>query len=253
MTSALGHRIDELALVSNTPATSRDFLDTCLPTLAPGKTTEDFASVRFVEARDNVSPAVGPSGPFWKFTVFTDDVVRLRRTILANGVEVSDPVQFGTIGYLCHLREPGGIEIELLQRTFKDRPRPTEERADGLGLITLRVRDADRSAAFYLEELGLEALSEMAVDGGRADPFDLFFYGATEEDPPSRDLAHVDNREWLYQRSFTIIELQHYRRASDLDALTDNSGIGLFSVGVTNLDRPAESPDGHRFIPFERH
>ena len=33
--------------------------------------------------------------------------------------EVSDPTQFYDIGYLCHLTDPDGFSIELLQHTFE--------------------------------------------------------------------------------------------------------------------------------------
>lgn len=106
----------------------------------------------------------------------------------------------------------------------------------------------------------------MAVEDGPPNPFDLDFYAATTDVGPNADLSSVENREWLYQRSYTVIELQHHREPVDLVA---SSGSGLVhlsidtpdvpalslqlaAAGVKTLDREGElrfsSPDGHGFV-----
>ena len=40
--------------------------------------------------------------------------------------------------------------------------------------------------------------------------FTLYFLAFTEEDPPIlEDLEAVENREWLWQRPYSTLELQH--------------------------------------------
>ncbi len=240
--------IEELVLVSRAPQESASFLAECLPALVRGSTSEQFASVRFAPTALSADSAAAPSGSFWKFTVFSDEIGLLRDKIVNAGVAVSEPVQFGTIGYLCHLHEPGGNEIELLQRTFKDNPRSPTERQDALGLITLRVQNAAESARFYTETLGMRALSEMSVDDGRVDPFDLSFFAFAAQAPPPSELSHVDNREWLYQRPYTIVELQHYRNRQDRLHSLGDTDIGLAAIALQHLPRPLRSPDQHRFV-----
>ena len=42
-----------------------------------------------------------------------------REKIIQQGTEVSQPSQFLDVGYLCHLKDPKGFTIELLQQTFQ--------------------------------------------------------------------------------------------------------------------------------------
>eukprot|EP00122_Pirum_gemmata_P011149 Pgem_evm1s10322 len=38
--------------------------------------------------------------------------------------------------------------------------------------------------------------------------FVLYFLAYTNESPPKTDLEAVENREWLWQRPYTVLELQ---------------------------------------------
>lgn len=151
---------------------------------------------------------------WWKIGVTVPDVTLARDRLVAAGVQVSDPVQFRDIGFLCHLRDPDGYVIELLQHTFHprvpgltpDAARPLGQPA-ALGQLTLRVTDIDASLRFYGEGIGLRLLSVQPVP----EPgFTLWFLAATEETPPDTDLDAVGNREWLWQRPYTTLELQRW-------------------------------------------
>ncbi len=37
----------------------------------------------------------------------------------------------------------------------------------------------------------------------------MYFLAYTDEEPPHPDIESVDNREWLWQRPYTMLELQH--------------------------------------------
>ena len=56
---------------------------------------------------------------YWKIGLALQDVNLARRKIIKLGTEVSDPAQFYEIGYLCHLTDPDGFSIELLQHTLE--------------------------------------------------------------------------------------------------------------------------------------
>ncbi|MEM8863466.1 MAG: VOC family protein, partial [Chloroflexota bacterium] len=150
---------------------------------------------------------------YWKIGITLEDVDLARESLLQTGVEVSEPRQFRDIGYLCHLADPDGHSIELLQHTFnKNEPpsmlnsayvlntRPT------FGQITLRVKDAKKSLRFYQQGLGMRLLSRQVVEPYN---FTLYFLAYTNDKLPFVDIDHVGNREWLWQRPYTTLELQH--------------------------------------------
>ena len=62
------------------------------------------------------------------------DVDLAREKIIKQGTEVSQPSQFLEVGYLCHLKDPRGFTIELLQQTFqRNFVKPEEDRSLALG------------------------------------------------------------------------------------------------------------------------
>ncbi len=162
--------------------------------------------------------ASGRLPAYWKFSVFTDDLETARIRLIQLGWTVTQPVQFLDVGFLCHTTDPNGLDIELLQRTFEPpRARPIESPStkwlrgpETLGLITLRISSVESNLAFYQAILNMKLLAIMDVNDGRAEPFSLYFLASTNDKPPSLDPRSVDNREWLYHRPYTIIELQHH-------------------------------------------
>merc|ERR1719350_1811406 len=57
---------------------------------------------------------------YWKIGLSLQDVNLAREKIMNLGTsQVSPPAQFFNIGYLCHLSDPEGFSIELLQHTFE--------------------------------------------------------------------------------------------------------------------------------------
>lgn len=227
-------RIDEVALWSNNTQASSSFIGAVLPALEARQSPA--ASVRFLEAA--ARPADPPFDTFWKISVFADGVDRLRRSIGLVGIDVSEPTQFLDIGYLCHLNEPGGNEIELLQRTFQPQQAPLSDDGlssiDSLGLITLRVSDIDLALRFFENGLGMRSLATMDVGRGDDWRFGLQFLAWTDDRPPAPDrLDAVENREWLYQRPYTIVELQH---GAPLPQAAGEPGPGLAFISVSTPD-----------------
>ena len=155
---------------------------------------------------------------YWKFSIFTDHVEATRARLLQLGWSVTEPVQFLDIGYLCHTADSDGHSIELLQRQFvPPLPRPIEHPptlwfrgADTLGLITLRIASVEPNLSFYQAVLGMKLLAVMDIDDGRPDPFTLYFLAFTEDEPPNANPRSIENREWLYHRPYTVLELQSY-------------------------------------------
>ncbi|MDJ0834862.1 MAG: VOC family protein [Acidobacteriota bacterium] len=149
---------------------------------------------------------------YWKIGITLRDVDRARRRLLDAGVKVSEPAQFYDIGYLCHLKDPTGFCIELLQHDFAQnfRPAPPEPHPLGstptLGQITLRIEDPGPMLHFYRDLMGMKLLSRQVVAPHR---FTLYFLACTDEAPPHADPDAVENREWLWRRPYCTLELQH--------------------------------------------
>ncbi|WP_170763419.1 VOC family protein [Ruegeria lacuscaerulensis] len=148
---------------------------------------------------------------YWKIGITVPDVDLAVAYLGKKGVEVSDPKQFLDIGYMCHLKDPEGFVIELLQHDFEgDRPEnaadPDDPFADAcIGQITLRTGDITAEDTFCRAQ-GMRLLSMQDVSQYG---FDLHFYAFTEEVPPNADLWSVENREWLWKRPYTTLEFQH--------------------------------------------
>ncbi|MBT5218809.1 MAG: hypothetical protein HOM16_04905, partial [Woeseia sp.] len=150
---------------------------------------------------------------YWKIALSVSELDIAHARLIKNGVEVDSPRQVGDIAYLCHFSDPDGYCIELIQHDFlQNHQSIPEDVSYALGsrptfsLITYRVKDVEASLRFYTEFLGLRLLSVQPVPTRE---FTLYFLACTEEAPPHVNLEHVGNREWLWQRPYTIVELQH--------------------------------------------
>lgn len=181
---------------------------------------------------------------YWKIGITLADVDRAADNLLQSGVAVSRPAQFLDIGYMCHLRDPEGFSIELLQHEFEGtRPeRPALGGAfdgAGVGQITLRTGDISTEDRFC-RALGLRLLSmqDVAPHG-----FDLHFYAFTEDVPPVSDLWAVENRKWLWKRPYTTLEFQHIPGAQIVPS-PDFQGID-----VAGLAQQVSGPLGTMFRP----
>ena len=71
---------------------------------------------------------------YWKIGICVGDVDLAREKITKQGTQVSKPSQFLEVGYLCHLKDPKGFTIELLQQTFqRNFVKPEEDPSLALG------------------------------------------------------------------------------------------------------------------------
>ncbi|XP_078365882.1 uncharacterized protein LOC144650094 [Oculina patagonica] len=178
----------------------------------------------FVEFRCDMQQADPPkcyvsmpsSDVYWKIGLSLVDVDTARSQLVRQGVDVTSTKQFRDIGYMCHLKDPFGYSIELLQHDFKCnfcseriqsslQPNLALGQQTHLGQITLRVSDIEKTLSFYQSALGMKLLSRQNIPN----MFDLYFLACTDEKPPSDDLNAVEIREWLWRRPYTTLELQH--------------------------------------------
>lgn len=193
---------------------------------------------------------------YWKIGITLPNVDIAHAQLSRAGVAVSQPRQFGDIGYMCHLEDLEGFSIELLQHRFgachaQGEGHPEKPLGGGarIGQITLRVSDLDPALGFYRDKLGMTLLSIQPVpDYG----FTLYFLAFTEERPANADLEAVDNREWLWQRPYTTLELQHFRgTTSSTGAATaftlpseGASGFGGIVIAAERTERLTDDAGG---------
>jgi catechol 2,3-dioxygenase-like lactoylglutathione lyase family enzyme/predicted enzyme related to lactoylglutathione lyase len=162
----------------------------------------------------------GGDGFYWKIGITLRDLDAAVSYLRDRGSEVSDPRQFLDIGYLCHLRDPNGFPIELLQQGFEgnEEPLPTP---DGhpiasqatLAHVTLRITDLAAAKQVCEERLGMRLMSVQPVELPNL-KFSLYFYAWSGETLPNANLEAVGNREWLWARPYSLLELQHLENAA---------------------------------------
>ncbi len=176
---------------------------------------------------------------YWKIGITLPDLDRAADRLRQQGVRLSQPAQFLDIGYMCHLSDPEGFAIELLQHGFEGNCPETAAKAGPfagacLGQITLRTGDIQAEDAIC-RGLGMRLLSiqEVAPHG-----FDLHFYGFTQDQPPDPDLWAVSNREWLWGRPYTTLEFQHIPGAGIVPS------PDFRSIRVAGMTRPVTAPHG---------
>lgn len=190
------------------------------------------------------------TNPFWKIGITLPDVTAAYQQLRRSDIEVSEPAQFRDIGFMCHLSDPEGFQIELLQHTFEDQPGaaigdlslPLGGGAQ-LGQVTLRVTDIDAALSYYCDKIGMRVLSIQPVSSLN---FTLYFLAFTDETPPDDGLESVSNRPWLWQRPYTILELQHLHARPVIDSRPHN-GAGFEGIRIT------PSGDSRAFIVRSHH
>jgi len=150
---------------------------------------------------------------YWKIAISIKDVDIAREKLLQKGIEVTKPLEVPNVAYLCHFYDPDGYALELLSHNFQaNQIKEDEDKNYPLGnkaifsLITYRVKDIEKSLEFYQESLGMQLLSKMDLSQRG---FELYFLGYPNTKVPNEDVESIDNVQWLWQRDFTMIELQY--------------------------------------------
>ncbi|CAF2582097.1 unnamed protein product [Rotaria sp. Silwood2] len=188
----------------------------------------------------------GASSVYWKIGITLYDVDYARKILQSNQVNTTDASQFEDIGYLCHLKDPNGFCIELLQhdfdKTFKakmnkgDKQPPQNNFPLGypscIGQITFHASDMGKTQRFYEDLLGMKLLSIQEVSRFG---FTLYFFAWTNEDPPKLDIKDATvNREWLWKRPYTTIEIRHFNSPKQISPYRDlqQNEIGFEGIRV---------------------
>jgi catechol 2,3-dioxygenase-like lactoylglutathione lyase family enzyme len=198
------------------------------------------AAIVLRSAETDGAYAHGRGDRYWKVGITLPNVDIAYAQLCDAGVPMKEPRQFGEIGYMCHLQDPEGFIIELLQHDFEGKRAagagdPAKPLGGGgrIGQITLRTNKPDAALAFYRDRLGMALLSVQPV---RDFGFTLYFLAFTDERPPDDDLEAVGNREWLWKRPYTTLELQHVVSDGLADfSLPPAGAAGFAGIVVTGL------------------
>ncbi|MEM7013342.1 MAG: VOC family protein [Verrucomicrobiota bacterium] len=191
------------------------------------------------------------SDAYWKIGITIADVDVARERLNGHNIDVTESRQFFDIGYLCHLEDPDGYWIELLQHRFESNHKPAspiESEPLGnvpvIGQVSLNVSSIDQSLAFYSGQLGFKLISRQRVPGRG---FTLYFLGDAKLQPPSADVDALENREWLWQLPKTVLELRAFEiQAQKVIPHPPESELGFRGIGIESptLNSVTQDPDG---------
>ena len=150
---------------------------------------------------------------YWKLAFAVVDLELARTSLMQQGIDVSESVQVPDVAYLCHCEDPDGYCIELIQHRMRDNHEAqlADENfalntATTFSLVTCRVKDPRQSLDFYEQTLGMRLISRQQVTQRG---FTLYFLSCDSETAPSSDIDNIEMREWLWQRPYALLELQH--------------------------------------------
>lgn len=192
----------------------------------------------------------GPSNVYWKIGITLHDVDYAREILQSKQMNIDNPSQFEDIGYVCHLRDPNGFTIELLQHDFQETFKAEMNKSvrksfndhfplgypSCIGQITLQANDMDKTQTFYQDVLCMKLLSIQEVPKFG---FTLYFFAWTNENPPKSDIKDAStNREWLWKRPYTVIEIRHFHNQRQITPFRDlqQNEIGFEGIRIMCKD-----------------
>ncbi|AUI85959.1 bleomycin resistance protein [Vibrio azureus] len=190
------------------------------------------ASLSFTDIGQTYQPKA--QDLFWKIGITVVNLDLACQWLQQQGYFVTQPAQFRDIGYLAHLSDPNGMTIELLQTTFSGSTPPTELShpiASGATVAHISVRCHDKQQMLsWCQQQGLKLKSIQPVtDYG----FTLYFFSWIDESLPNADLTAVENREWLWQRPYTLLEFQLIETEQPF-VVPQEDEAGLFEITSKN-------------------
>jgi catechol 2,3-dioxygenase-like lactoylglutathione lyase family enzyme len=186
--------------------------------------SEDGLKLRFTKC--DTERKTTSRDAYWKIGITVKNLDRAAAFLKEKKISCSSPSQFLDIGYLCHLRDPSGLVIELIQQGFEGKHTDSKHlkgHAIGgqatLAHFTIRVCDLEKAKTWCEDTQGMRLMSIQPVD---LFGFTLYFYTWSDEEIPG-DLRSKEIREWLWGRPYAMLELQHINGASFLRQLPPGS------------------------------
>jgi predicted enzyme related to lactoylglutathione lyase len=237
-------KIDMIKLRCVHPGRQREFYTDVLgmDVRADGAVTYGVAEAG-IKFEDGAHPYRPTSNDiYWKIALAVPNIELAYEQLTAQGIEVGAPRQFQDVGYLTHFQDPEGFTIELIEHWFKGNRPDTQHDTSRLGggaclnLLTLRTNDI----APIREECRTWGMIPLSVQQVNGYGFTLHFFAFTDETPPNPDLEAVENREWLYQRPYTVLEIQEVHGAGEM-TLPDMAAAGYAETEFTSMPQPVRN------------
>ncbi|APX18004.1 hypothetical protein BWR17_19125 (plasmid) [Phaeobacter inhibens] len=236
--------ITSICLASADPESKAAFYRDILGMAQTGPATFRFGSAEaelsFVQGSGDYAPQ--PSDLYWKIAIAVPDLDLACLQLITRGVAVDGPRQFRDLGYLAHIVDPEGFQIELIQHVFDGEPKPSLQDPEALGggpslnLVTLRTNDIASVRALCEERLNMRLL---CIEPVELYGFTLYFYAFTDDVPPDLDPTATANRCWTYQRPYTVLEVQHHHEHRAI-AQRPEGAPGYCGLKITGLSAPYE-------------
>ena len=200
---------------------------------------EKEAGIRFLPAETCYLPK--SNDVYWKIALAIPNIELAYTQLVNKGVTVGKPRQFQDIGYLAHFQDPEGFVIELIEHHFEgDRPNTPVNRSllgggAHLNLITLRATEIEPIEKM-IKKWGMKPLSIQPVNSYE---FTLYFYAFTSDAPPCINLYAIENRTWVYQRPYTVLEIQHVPGLVETRTI-DKNIAGYNGLQISSNSEPIE-------------
>ncbi|WP_394245481.1 VOC family protein [Vibrio astriarenae] len=176
---------------------------------------------------------------YWKFTIAVDDLDSSRDQLIKRGVSVESSFEVKELAYLCHLTDPNGYCIELVQKTNKT-PLSTNVfhsgHSNSLNLSTLRVKDAAQSLNFY-RSIGMDLAYTYRSDERK---MTLYFLAPAELNKELNALSKINLEERLWQSSHTLLELQQLDKVKGGADIPYHVGYETGFLGLDLAYKPSE-------------
>lgn len=235
-------KIESLVLRCNNPQSQREFYRDVLGMHDQGDGSVGYggqeARIYFSTSQSSYSPKLNDT--YWKIALGVPNIELAYQQLTKRGIQVSQPNQFEDVGFLAKFTDPEGFIIELIDHWFQG------ERADEqlgstllgggahLNLLTLRTANIHPITEFctncHMKTLSIQPVEKYG--------FTLYFFAFTVDTPPSPDPLAIENRAWVYQRKYTILEVQHVHGASKMQLPSCDSAAGY--SGMVFSEIPAD-------------
>lgn len=166
-----------------------------------------------------VPPQPSKTVGYWKFSVAVDSITSMRELLVKKGISVGEIFEVQGLALLCHLTDPNGYCIELVQKTLK-LGSVNKKAANTFNLLTLRVKNLEHSSAFY-HSVGMKTIYTYRSEERK---MTLAFLSSLDNVDAIMQKPHCSLEEKLWQSPYTLLELQH------LDG-TQNDPSFMYKVG----------------------
>lgn len=176
---------------------------------------------------------------YWKISIAVSQLEEVREILIRNEVTIGQCFEVPNLAYLCHLTDPDGYCIELIQQTLK----VNTPKIDGINhhmldfnptfnLCTLRVKNIQKSLPFY-NSLGFELIYTYQ---SKERAMSLYFLIAKNDEKFKQACSLTGVEQAMWQHSSTILELQQFDNTAQASDFSYNTNTNTGFLGLSIKD-----------------